>query len=88
MKIFEQSVYEMFGDDIKEILSLIITKVMNSNIMCVKHEVDKEEIANELWHIVFGLLNNFLIKNKIVDKPKSYYKQGKYLKCVYIEEKL
>lgn len=88
LEIFSNKVFEIFGNEIKQILSSIISKIMKSNIMCVKHEVDKEEIANELWHIVFGLLNNYLIKQKIVEKPKAYFTEGKYLKCVYIEEKL
>lgn len=45
-----------------------------------------EQLCNELWHIFFGLFNEYLIKEKIVASPQQFSKQGKYLKCIYLSK--
>ncbi len=45
-----------------------------------------EQLCNELWHIFFGLFNKYLINEKIVASPQQFFKQGKYLKCIYLSK--
>lgn len=80
----EDSIIKNLGPIFVKSLKDISEQVLNSNIMCLSHKVEKDELTNELWHLYFGFLNNFLIKNKFVAKPKRYFKEGSYLKCVYL----
>jgi len=64
------------GDDIKKVLS-------NSPIMfqlyCRQHGVPKEEVANEVYHILFGMLNEELVSRGIVQEPNLHVGEGRYL---------
>lgn len=79
-------------NEVKEKLGCYFTNILNSfkedilksNITCVKHNIPIDQLCNELWHIFFGLLNQFLIKEKIVASPQHFFRQGKYLKCIYL----
>lgn len=50
----------------------------------VKHNVDIKEIANELWHQIFGATNEYLVREGFVSTPDSIYGQGRYLKSLTI----
>ena len=67
------------GDDIKKVLS-------NSPIMfqlyCRQHGVPKEEVANEVYHILFGMLNEELVSRGIVQEPNFHVDEGRYLKSI------
>lgn len=65
----------------------IIKKIEKQNLYAFQSNVNKDEIVNEIWHIFFGLLNNYLIKKHIVGKPISKKGQGKFLKCIYLVSK-
>ena len=62
-----QSLYELSG-------SLQITPVM--------HGVHWLEIANELYHILFGTINQQLVDRQIVAEPQFFLGQGRYNKCI------
>lgn len=47
-----------------------------------KHGVSSAEIANELYHILFGLLNEELVSRGIAASPHEYPGEGRYLKCI------
>ena len=84
VKIIRDIIINTLGDDIKRSLNNIKEQVINSKISCLTHGAPIDEICNELWHIFFGLLNNYLINKKIVASPKKYLRQGQYLKCIYL----
>lgn len=52
------------------------------DITAVRHGVNRLEIANELYHIVFGSINEELVARGIVATPKNIPGEGRYLKCV------
>ena len=52
------------------------------NITAVKHGVNRKEIANELYHIVFGSINEDLTARGIVTTPKYIPGEGRYFKCI------
>ncbi len=54
------------------------------NITAVQHGVDKLEIANELYHIVFGSINEYLAARRIVETPQYIQGEGRCLKCIEI----
>ena len=56
------------------------------DITAVKHGVNRLEIANELYHIVFGSINEELVSRSIVSVPKHIPSEGRYFKCIEIFE--
>jgi len=57
---------------------------MISKLRCGKHGVSNTEIANELYHIVFGRLNALLVQCGFVCEPKFHNGEGRYLKSIEI----
>ena len=77
-----KSIGKVILDSFKE----ITLQVYNKNITAIDHQVDRDQINNEIWHIYFGLLNKRLIKKRIVAKPQRFLGEGRYLKCIYLSE--
>lgn len=83
-KLYE-CVIELIGDIILKGLNNIKNEVMKSQLSVIEHDIDINEVCNELWHIYFGMLNRLFIKFNLVSKPRRYFTQGEYLKCVYMD---
>lgn len=77
-------VVDTLGNDIVESLNFIKKEIVKSNISSILHQVDINEIFNEIWHMYFGLLNNFLVEKNLVATPKEIEGEGRYLKCIYL----
>ncbi len=56
------------------------------DITAVKHGVNRLEIANELYHILFGSINEELVLRKIVAEPQSIPGEGRYFRCIEMYE--
>ncbi len=80
--VFSKELMDLIYDDINNIL----LNITNINLTPNMNEVPYKDTANEIWHIIFGLINEELIKEGIVAEPNSYIDEGRYLKCIYIEE--
>ena len=52
------------------------------DITAVKHGVNRQEIANELYHILFGSINEELADRGIVAVPQHIPGEGRYFKCI------
>lgn len=59
--------------------------VENLKLKANIHGVDSKAIANEIWHQIFGALNEKLVKDGIVAAPKYYEGEGRYLKAIYLK---
>ncbi len=79
-------VINRLGDTVINDLTIIKQNLQKSKISCINHNVDEGQIYNEIYHIYFGKLNNFLIKNRIVATPAKTKKEGAYLKCIYLSD--
>lgn len=55
-------------------------------ITSVVHGVRWTEIANELYHILFGTINQQLVDRKLVSEPQFFLGQGRYRKCIELYE--
>ena len=71
---------------IKDNLNNIFKKIENLEITSNLNKIPIRDTLNEVWHIIFGLINEELIKQKVVEEPKFISGQGRYLKCIYIEK--
>lgn len=75
--IVEKCLGEVMADTLIELSDTV-------DITAVRHGVNRLEIANELYHIVFGSLNEELVKRNIVEVPKCIPGEGRYFKCIEI----
>lgn len=80
---------------IEEISSLVLNETLelirnffmdfekgNKNLTALKHKVDIKEVANELWHQVFGFTNEYLLETGFVEKPTDIKGEGRYLRSL------
>lgn len=51
-------------------------------LFCQKHNTPTGELSNELYHIVFGRLNEELVTRGIVCAPKFHADGGRYLQSI------
>ena len=52
------------------------------DLTAVRHGVPAKEIANELYHVLFGGVNEELTKRGLVSAPPHIPGEGRYLKCI------
>lgn len=57
---------------------------VTSGLLCSRHGVAAGEIANELYHVLFGQLNEWLTETGFAAKPPYLPGQGRYLKSIEI----
>lgn len=55
-----------------------------NGLLAVSHGVDIKDISNELYHLIFGEINEQLVRSKIVTAPQWHDGQGRYLKSFEI----
>lgn len=53
-------------------------------LSAIVHGVDEKEIANELWHQVFGKMNEYLVRAGLISNPKSRIGEGRYFQAIYV----
>lgn len=56
-----------------------------SDLICKKHGVAAGEIANELYHVVFGQINEKLVEAGFVAAPPYLEGEGRYLQSIELE---
>ena len=56
-----------------------------ANLICSAHGVNPREIANEIYHIAFGTLNECLIARGFAASPKPRVGEGRYLRSIQVE---
>ena len=75
----EELVEKTIGDAFLSTLSHI------PDITALRHGVPPKEIANELYHILFGSVNEALVSQKIVAAPPHIPGEGRYLRCIELD---
>lgn len=66
----------------KAMVDTLIALAGSIDITAVKHGVSRLEIANELYRIVFGSINEKLAARGIVKAPQHIPGEGRYFKCI------
>lgn len=56
-----------------------------TGLVCAAHDVAAGEIANEMYHIAFGMLNERLIRSGFAATPREYPGEGRYLKSIQLK---
>lgn len=62
-------------------------KALNSSkrledMLCQKHRSPGRELSNEMYHILFGMLNEELVSRGIVSSPEFHEGEGRYLMSI------
>lgn len=70
-------VVEIVREPLAEALSLIRGDV---RLSAIAHGVAVKDIANEIYHLIFGEINELLIQSGLVAQPKCVQGEGRYLK--------
>lgn len=76
-RIVERSLGEAMSDVLLDLAGTI-------DITAVRYGVNRLEIANELYHIVFGSINEELVSRGIVAAPQRISGEGRYFECIEI----
>ncbi len=82
-------------DEISDLVTLNIYEIVKETIenldrnvpdlTSIKHMVESRDIANELWHFMFGATNEYLVKAGFYAEPEYKKGEGRYFKCIYME---
>lgn len=54
----------------------------NLDVTATRHGVPEREIANELWHVLFGAINEALVRSGWVAQPQYRPGEGRYLQSI------
>lgn len=73
-----ENIYEIVKETIKTLDKSL------PYLTSVIHGVDFKDIANELWHLMFGPTNEYLVKVDFFSKPEYKKGEGRYLQALYI----
>ena len=79
----ESIVEESLGEAMAEALTDLAA---SNELTAVKHGADRLEIVNELYHLLFGSINEELVSRGIVAEPPYLPGEGRYLKCIEVYE--
>lgn len=73
-----QYVLSLIKDDLIYTLHEINT---STNLTAIQHEVLIKDISNEIYHLIFGEVNELLIEYGLVSSPSFIDGEGRYFKC-------
>lgn len=73
LKLIDETIAELFSD----------LEVSIGGLSSVIHGVSYAEIGNELWHQVFGNINEYLVNKGFFQKLEIKEGEGRYLKAIY-----
>ena len=74
--------YKLVLDITKEQIVNALTVIQSENrLSSIAHNVEIKDIANEIYHLIFGEVNELLVQNGFVSEPLFIQGQGRYLKA-------
>lgn len=75
VKLTEQCIFDIVKNTLE-------SNEIFDNLFCRKYDISIKEISNELYHIMFGQINEKLVSKGFVEKPKNNKNEGRYLKSI------
>lgn len=64
--------------------NMLLTLSEALTITSVEHGVNRMEVANEIYHLFFGGMNEELVRRGCVAAPEYIPGEGRYLKCIEV----
>ncbi|MDD6467353.1 MAG: hypothetical protein PUF50_04125 [Erysipelotrichaceae bacterium] len=71
-------ILQIASEQIYDALSFIQT---DKRLLAISHKVEAKDIANEIYHLIFGEVNELLVDCDFIMKPQSIIGQGRYLQA-------
>lgn len=86
--VYNQNSYKVADELYKYVLQITKDEIAdalfairnNINLTAVTHDVEVKDIANEIYHLIFGEVNELLVQSGMVAKPMWGAGEGRYLK--------
>lgn len=66
----------------EDMRKLLVSPNVLSGFFCQKHHTSTPELANEVYHVIFGLLNEALVVRGVVEAPAYRKGEGRYLQSI------
>ncbi len=81
---------EQIGFITEQVLGNAIVNSLSSlsaalDITAVRNQVSPLEISNELYHLLFGSINEALVQRGLVSTPQCFPGEGRYMKCIVLD---
>lgn len=70
-------ILSLIKDELHNILSVVKTE---KRLLANSHNVEAKYIANEIYHLIFGEVNELLVKSGMVVEPPHINGEGRYLR--------
>lgn len=75
-------IFEQIGTEIQAGMEKLLDRA--DGLTSTRHQVDQQETANELWHQIFGGVNEYLVRTNLVEKPVFKPTEGRYLQSLLV----
>ena len=70
-------ILDLIGEQLAKALREI---ELRKELLSVSHGVSVKDISNEIYHLIFGEINELLVKNNMVSRPDWFEGEGRFLK--------
>ena len=86
--VYDETSYKVANDLYKYVLEITKKTINNAlsiiekedRLTAIAHRVNKKDIANEIYHLIFGEVNERLVESGLVANPKHIDGEGRYFK--------
>ena len=86
--VYDSRSYEVANELYKFVVGIIAEHISNAlttiqsetRLLAIAHEVNVKDIANEIYHLIFGEVNEALINSGLISNPPYYQGEGRYFK--------
>lgn len=73
--------YDFIVEIVKTHIIDVLTAIQcETRLLAIAHEVKVKDIANEIYHLIFGEVNEILVRSGLVSTPPYYQGEGRYFK--------
>lgn len=86
----ELDILDELADEVLSAISGEVIKIFTTlaeefpRLSAVRHGVSVKEIGNELWHQIFGHVNQYLSANGLITQPPKVAHQGSFLQSIFL----
>lgn len=86
--IYNSHSYDVANKLYKFVLEIVNEHIINAlgaiqnedRLLAIVHGVNVKDIANEIYHLIFGEINELLVKSGLILEPPYYQGEGRYSK--------
>jgi hypothetical protein len=81
-----KEISDLISSNIFETVKTAINTLDKSlpDLTSIRHGVEFRDIANELWHLMFGAANEYLVDSGMFTAPQYKIGEGRYFQCIYL----